>query len=267
MKKIIAILGMFSLLFSISFFQSCTGCNRPNPNYEGVLMTNCGSNGINDFKTVTGSQGVLGPCSTLYQVPMFEQTGEAIKDKIVSKEGGVFDIEPLYTYSAIRGKGPQIVHSYKHTSSQDVMDMDAIEDKTLDPALLNIYREVAREYSTDSLLNNVNQYEKEVEQLAATEFRTRFFDLKNLTSNLKPPTKLVDAIESRDADRQKISAMQNEIELSKLRLEKERLETQINQEKARGLSKELIQMEYIEAIKNADQVIITAEPIKININQ
>jgi hypothetical protein len=53
-----------------------TSCNRPEPNYEGVLMTDYGRNGLESFKTVTGAQGPLGPGSELYQVPMFEQKAD-----------------------------------------------------------------------------------------------------------------------------------------------------------------------------------------------
>ncbi len=52
-----------------------TSCNRPEPNYEGVLMTDYGRNGLESFTTVTGAQGPLGPGSELYQVPMFEDKG------------------------------------------------------------------------------------------------------------------------------------------------------------------------------------------------
>ena len=67
MKKMI-------ILFSV--IASLVGCNRPEANYEGVLMTEYGRNGINSFKIVTGAQGILGPGSELYQVPMWEQAGD-----------------------------------------------------------------------------------------------------------------------------------------------------------------------------------------------
>lgn len=43
------------LFAAVLFFASCTGCNRVQPNYEGVLMENYGRNGKADFKLVTGS--------------------------------------------------------------------------------------------------------------------------------------------------------------------------------------------------------------------
>jgi hypothetical protein len=63
---------MKKLLIAIAFL-ALTSCNRPEPNYEGVLMTDYGRNGLESFKVVTGAQGPLLPGSELYQVPMFEQ--------------------------------------------------------------------------------------------------------------------------------------------------------------------------------------------------
>jgi hypothetical protein len=42
-------------------FLALTSCNRPEPNYEGVLMTDYGRNGLESFKVVTGAQGPLLP--------------------------------------------------------------------------------------------------------------------------------------------------------------------------------------------------------------
>jgi hypothetical protein len=49
---------MKKLLIAIAFL-ALTSCNRPEPNYEGVLMTDYGRNGLESFKVVTGAQGPL----------------------------------------------------------------------------------------------------------------------------------------------------------------------------------------------------------------
>ena len=74
---------MKKMIFLFSVIASLVGCNRPEPNYEGVLMTEYGRNGINSFKIVTGAQGMLGPGSELYQVPMWEFTSPASSMKRV----------------------------------------------------------------------------------------------------------------------------------------------------------------------------------------
>ena len=73
-------------------------CARVEPNYEGVLMSNYGRNGKQDFKSVTGRQNTILPGTTLYQVPMFEQKGDPTSVVITARDAGVFSVDPTYTY-------------------------------------------------------------------------------------------------------------------------------------------------------------------------
>ena len=106
-------------------------CNRPEPNYEGVLMTDYGRTGLESFETVTGAQGPLGPGSELYQVPMFEQKADCDAVKVSAKDAGIFTVDPSYTYNATRGKAPFIVLNYKHLGAGEAF-LDNIEANTLD---------------------------------------------------------------------------------------------------------------------------------------
>ena len=152
MKKIILF-----LLITISIIS----CNRPEPNYEGVLMTEYGRNGINSFKVVTGAQGILGPGSELYQVPMWEQSGDPDKVEITAKDAGVFTVDPAYTYVPVRGKGPEIVFSYKNYNINDPDSFfDLVEKNILNKRVTDAYREEARKYTTDSLMNNMASFEE-----------------------------------------------------------------------------------------------------------
>ena len=177
MKKMI-------ILFSV--IASLVGCNRPEPNYEGVLMTEYGRNGINSFKIVTGAQGILGPGSELYQVPMWEQAGDPDIVEITAKDAGVFTVDPSYTYTPIRGKGAEIVFNYKNYRIQDPETFfDNVEANVLNKRVTDAYREEARNYTTDSLMNNLGKFELSVQSRLKEEFKTKFFDLTTLTSGLK----------------------------------------------------------------------------------
>lgn len=70
-------LGVFTLVLA--------SCSRVEPNYEGVLMENYGRNGKSDFQIVTGRQWVIAPGVQLYQVPMFETSGDPDAVKINAK--------------------------------------------------------------------------------------------------------------------------------------------------------------------------------------
>ena len=204
---------MKKMIFLFSVIVSLVGCNRPEPNYEGVLMTEYGRNGINSFKIVTGAQGMLGPGSELYQVPMWEQAGDPDVVEITAKDAGVFTVDPSYTYTPIRGKGAEIVFNYKNYRIQDPETFfDNVEANVLNKRVTDAYREEARNYTTDSLMNNLGKFELSVQSRLKEEFKTKFFDLTTLTSGLKPPASMLKAVEDRNKAIQEANRVKNELE-------------------------------------------------------
>ena len=250
MKKV----ALFALLAA-----TIISCNPVKPNFEGVLMTNYGRNGKSDFSTVTGSQGVLGPGSELYQVPMFEQKADPPEVVITAKDAGVFTVDPSLTYQAIRGKGVDIIFNYKHVGVNDEGTiMDNIEAAVLNAIVVNSYREEARNFTTDSLMNHLNQFEQAVENRLKKEFESKFFTLTSLTSGLKPPKSMADAIEKRNNAKQEAEQVRNELEKSKMLLEKAKIDAEANRVKASGLEPRVLQEQWIEAIRNtSNRIIIT----------
>lgn len=258
MKKLFSILLLVTVLIS---------CNRPEPNYEGVLMTDYGRNGIESFKVVTGAQGPLGPGSELYQVPMFEQKSDVDAVYITAKDAGKFTVDPSYTYQVTRTKGPHVVLNYKHLSGSGSSFLDNVETNVLNKLVTDSYREEARNYTTDSLMNNLNIFEKQVEERLKIKFNDKFFTLNTLTSGLTPPKSMGDAIEARNNAIQKANQVRNELETSKMYLEKAKIDAETNRTKSSGLTKEVLQEKYIEAIRNSkNRVIITDGKTPIIIN-
>ena len=250
MKKMI-------ILFSV--IASLVGCNRPEPNYEGVLMTEYGRNGINSFKIVTGAQGMLGPGSELYQVPMWEQAGDPDVVEITAKDAGVFTVDPSYTYTPIRGKGAEIVFNYKNYRIQDPETFfDNVEANVLNKRVTDAYREEARNYTTDSLMNNLGKFELSVQSRLKEEFKTKFFDLTTLTSGLKPPASMLKAVEDRNKAIQEANRVKNELETSRMLLEKAKIDAETNKVQSVGLTREILMQQYIEMLgKTSNKVIIT----------
>ena len=250
---------MKKMIFLFSVIASLVGCNRPEPNYEGVLMTEYGRNGINSFKIVTGAQGMLGPGSELYQVPMWEQAGDPDVVEITAKDAGVFTVDPYYTYTPIRGKGAEIVFNYKNYRIQDPETFfDNVEANVLNKRVTDAYREEARNYTTDSLMNNLGKFELSVQKRLKEEFKTKFFDLTTLTSGLKPPASMLKAVEDRNKAIQEANRVKNELETSRMLLEKAKIDAETNKVQSVGLTREILMQQYIEMLgKTSNKVIIT----------
>jgi hypothetical protein len=249
MKKVV----LFSIVAVAMLF---TACNPVQPNFEGVLMQNYGRNGVQDFSIVTGTQGVLGPGTELYQVPMYEQTADPTQVTITAKDAGVFTVDPSFTYEAIRGKGIDIVFNYKHTGFDD--NMDNLENMILNPIVINAFREEARSFTTDSLMNNLNMFESRVQERLRAEFESKFFKLNSLTSGLTPPISMAQAIESRNNQKQMAEQVRNELEVARMQKEKAQIEQETNKIISQGLTKEILSQQWIEAIRNtSNKIIIT----------
>ena len=253
MKKLTYLL-MLSL--SILTLASCTSVE---PNYEGVLMENYGRNGQSDFESVKGRQWTIAPGTKLYQVPMFETSGDPERIAINAKDAGKFTVDPSYQYAPIRGKGVDIVFNYKHLGVDEPEVMfDQLEENILNKLVINAYRELARNYTTDSLMNNLNSYEELVEARLKKDFDGKFMELQNLTSGLRPPKSMEDAIEARNNAVQKANQIENEVRVAKMKQEKARIEAQTNNIKADGLNEKILKQQWINAIRySSNRIIIT----------
>ena len=246
------------LLFSLGLVF-LSSCNRVQPNFEGVLMTGYGRNGLASFEAVTGNQGFLGPGTELYQVSMFEQPADPKRIEISTKDAGVFTVDPTYSFKAIRGKGKDIIFNYKNYGPNTEEDfLPNISRNILNKIVTNAYTEEAGNYSTDSLMNNRVQFERQIEKRLKVEFEGRYFELMQLTSGLKPPTSMAEAIEARNNAIQNANQVKNELETSRLYLEKAKIDAETNRVKSAGLTKDILQSQWIEAIRNTNnKVIIT----------
>jgi hypothetical protein len=245
------------LVVSLVALFLLTSCNRPEPNYEGVLMTNYGRDGLTSFSVVTGAQGPLMPGSELYQVPMFEQKSDVDAVKISAKDAGIFTVDPTYTYQVTRTKGPNIILNYKHLGTGDDF-LDNVELNVLNKLTVDAYREEARNYTTDSLMNNLASFEAAVEMRLKQKFTEKFFTLNTLTSGLTPPESMAGAIENRNNAIQKANEVKNQLETSKMLLEKARIDAETNRVQSAGLTKEVLQQQYIQAIRySKNRIIIT----------
>lgn len=251
-KSSMVLLAAFGIL-------SLSSCNRVEPNYEGVLMQNYGRNGKADFKAVTGSQGILGPGSELYQTPMFEQRADPAKLDILTKNTGSFTVDPTYTYKAIRGKGVDIVFNFKHVGVTDKTTMmDNVEGSILNALVLNAYKEEARNFTTDSIMANMGIFESVVQARLKKEFDLKGFELLELTSGLLPPPSMRSAIEKMNNAKINAETLRNELEGERMKLEKAKIEQQANIVRAQGLDPRVLQEQFIEAIRNSNnKVIIT----------
>jgi regulator of protease activity HflC (stomatin/prohibitin superfamily) len=196
------------IIFSMCLFF--TSCSFVEPNHEGILMENYGKS-KDDFSVQAGKVWTMAPGSELFQVPMYEQKGDCPPLKVFAKDGGEFTVDPSYTYSPIRGKGIDILFAYKHLYGDSKSFYDNVEGNILNTRVLNACREEARNFTTDSLMNNVARFETSVQTRLAREFTDKFFALSEITSSLTPPESMARVIEERNNQIQQANKLKNEM--------------------------------------------------------
>lgn len=260
--------NLFMIALAAFASLSMVSCSYVEPNNEGVLMTNYGRNGESDFSLVKGRIWTWAPGTELYNVPMNEQRGDCPAMEVNSRDGGVFTVDPTYAYKPKRGSGINIIFNYKSYNPNDPNNFfELVEQNILNPRVLNAYKETARNFTTDSLMYNVNAFERAVQTRLKGEYDTAYFELKELSSGLTPPLSMRKAIEERNNAIQEANKVKNLLNVSKMLQEKAIIDQETNKIKSKGLTKEILTEKYIDALRNSSNRIIITDgktPIILN---
>lgn len=111
-------------------------------------------------------------------------------------------------------------------------------------------------------------FEDAVNKRLKEEFGNKYFELTTLTSGLRPPQSMLAAIENRNKAIQEANRVKNELETSKMLLEKAKIDAETNRVQSSGLTKEILLEKYIEMLQTtSNKVIITDGKTPIMLGQ
>ena len=235
---------MIALLAVVAF----SSCERVAPNFVGVLQESWGKNGKSDFSIVAGRVWVASPGTELFQVPLFDQRGQWDEPMhLKAADNTEFTAKPTYSYKVIRERAIDIVFDNKHIGSGEGF-MRSLEDNILEPRIRDLIKEESRKYKTDSLMADGGSlmFEKAIEKIVEEEFEKRGLQLISFSSQLEFSQKVKDKIDSRNEVNTNLSVLDQQIAEQKKRNELEELKTQQAIIKSRGLTKEILQQQFIE---------------------
>ena len=248
MKKVKFIVPACALMIAFA------SCQRVAPNYAGVLMENYGKKGKEDFKVVSGKVSTWEWGTELFQVPLFDQRGE-FADPVTLKaaDNTEFNARPTYSYKVIRDRAIDVVFDNKHIDKAETENgkdgfMQSLEDNILEPRIFDLIKEESRKHKTDSLMADGGSlvFEKRLEQIVEKEFEKRGLALLTFSAQLEFSNKVKEKIDSRNEVNTNISVLQQKIEEQKMQNELERLKTEQMKIKSAGLTKEILQQQFIE---------------------
>lgn len=229
-----------------------TGCGtRVVPNHAGVLMSNYGKAGKEDFSLQKGMVSDFWPSTHLYQVPLFEQRAKfEAQFRLKASDNTEFTSQPTYSFKVIESRAVDVVFENKHLGNGNGGDefMKSLEDNILETKIYDLMKEASRRHTTDDLMATGGslKFEESVQELVRADFEKKGLELVTFSAQLNFSDKVTDKIDKRNEVNTNISVLDQQITEQRKKNELEELIKDQNLIKSAGLSPLLIQQLQLE---------------------
>lgn len=251
------LLGLLALLI----FSSC---ERVEPNYYGVKMSNYGKDGKSDYSVEQGQVWTATAGVELFQLPAWEQRAD-YGDRVLhlkSADNNEFTATPIYSYTVIKAKAIDVVFNNARLGSGSDF-MTALEDNVLEPKIYDIIKEESRKINAEQLMANGAslKFEQSLETIIRAKFEELGLKLEVLTINLDFGANVKEKLESRNESNTNISVIDQQIIEQKKKNELEELKTQQLLIRSRGLTDQILKERMIEAYRQSKVPIYGGTPL------
>ena len=229
------------LFLTLVLFSSCT---RIDAGYEGILIKQYGSDrGVQDVSLVTGRVWYNPWTEDVEQYPTFIQTVDYEAFNVNAKDGSEFIVDPTLSFNIVSGNSPKIFTKYRKK-------LEEVSKTTIYNYVKDAFRLQMNKYTTDEIVSNREKFESDVQKTLADVLQKEGFGLEQLTSGLKYPQAIVDAVNSKNKAVQEAMKVENELRISEAQAKKllvqAEAEKKANELKQVSLTPMLIQQMFIE---------------------
>ena len=220
-----------------------TNCERIDAGHEGMKVNMYGSDrGVDDINLVTGWIWYNPMTTRIFEYPTFVQTVDYEEFSINAKDGSEFFVDPTISLKVIDGQSPMIFKKYRR-------DLSEIVERTLFNYVKDAFRNELNSFTTDEIVSNRTLFEKNLEESLTQTLSKEGFELVQLTSGLKYPKTIVDAVNSKNKAIQDAMRAENELKVSQADaaklVAKAEGERQANELRMKSLTPLLLQQELI----------------------
>ena len=201
MKKYLLIMFAAAVAFCL---QSCT-------------VVDSGEVGIQFHKWSSDSQdygGVDGTCkgwvfynpftTSVFTYPTFTQRKKYEKIHVNAKDASLFEMDPTIAYHINPDKACDIFVKYR-------VDISALEDGYIKTCIYEAYRTCANQYTSDSLMSNRANFERDVRARLEKSLMAEGFIVEEFTSSITPPKSLTSMIDAKNAAIQSALKAENQV--------------------------------------------------------
>lgn len=240
----IYIVSFISVAAIVLFVHWFMAIERIDAGCVGIKVNLVGSErGVADITECSGWVPYMPLFTEIHEFPIYTQVKDYEPFAINARDGSEFSVDPTFSYRVNPDKVPEIFKNYRRGLSE-------LENGYLRNVIMDCYRNIANLYPSDSLISHRPEFETLVQKMIIKELQKEGFELQQLTSNLKAPQSLKDAIDAKNKTTQE--AIQSENKLRKAEAEAKakvidaEAEKKVNDLKASALTPLIIQQMYIE---------------------
>lgn len=193
---------LITLLLATLAMYSCT---RIDAGYEGLLIKQYGEDkGVSDVTLVTGRVTYNPLTENVEQIPLFVQTVDYDPFTVNDKDGSVFTVDPTLSIKVIKGMSPAIYQKYRR-------DVDVIVATTILNYIKDAYRLQFNKYSTNDVISKREELDTNVQNAITAQLEKEGFHLEQLTSGLKYPDIITNAVNAKNEATQKAMQIENQL--------------------------------------------------------
>lgn len=234
-------IGLVIALLAVLNFSSCR--ERVDAGYEGIKVNLYGSDkGVDDVSLVTGAVWYNPFTQEVYEYPTFVQTIDYKPFTINAQDGSEFTVDPTVSLKVVDGKSPQIFKKYRK-------ELTDVVNTTIYNYVKDAYRVQLNSFSTDYIISHRDSIEKATERYLSKVLLKEGFELGPVSSGLKYPQSIVDAVNSKNKAIQEAKQRLNEVEVAKAEAEKllvkARAEKEANELKTQALTPQVLEQMWI----------------------
>lgn len=201
----------------------CSCMQRIDAGHEGIRVNLYGSNkGVDDVELATGTVWYNPFTERVYEYPTFVQTVDYEAFSFNSKDGSVFTFDPTVMMNITPGSASAVFSKYRK-------DLDDIIEITLVPFIHDAFKTEINARTDNELISNQAEFQDAIEARLRAELGDENFMVTKVTTGIKYPSALLDAITMKNKAIQDQARVENEILVAKA--EKEKLLIQAQAEK------------------------------------
>lgn len=242
---LIAFIGMISL----------SSCERIDAGHEGIKVSLYGDDkGVGEAALVTGKVWYNPFTTEIYEYPTYVRTVDYAPFTVNAQDGSEFTVDPTVSLKIMDGKSPEVFKKYRK-------QLDDVITGTLLNYVKDAFRIQLNSFTTDYIVSHRDSIEKSIEKHLSEALHKENFQLEQLTSGLKYPQTIVDAVNAKNKAVQEAMRVQNEVAVAKAEAEKlivaAKAEKEANQLREQALTPAILEKMWIEKWNGTVPTVIT----------